>query len=151
MASVSSDPLLISMRSQGAREQNSLTTAVCNSDVIIPDVGKTRIRIQLRCCPSVPISFKMRKISTPPTRSYRTSSLLLRKSLRRQFSTALRWKEQTMLIEADIIKAKILQIGQGRSVSRPAIYQRIGQFPLLYPFNIILKPTFVKYFLSVYS
>lgn len=40
MASVSSDPLLISMRSQGAREQNSRTTAVCNSDVIIPDVEK---------------------------------------------------------------------------------------------------------------
>lgn len=122
MASVSSDPLLISMRSQGAREQNSLTTAVCNSDVIIPDVEKTRIRIQLRCCPSVPISLKMRKISTPPTRSYRTSSLLLRKSLRRQFSTALR--KQTRLDDADrgrYNKSKDIA-DRTRSISVPAGY-----------------------------
>lgn len=59
--------------------------------------------------------------------------------------------DQTTLIEADIIKAQILQIGQGRSVSRPAIHKRIGQFLLLYPFSHILELTFVKYFLSVYS
>ena len=154
MASVSSDPLLISMRSQGAREQNSLTTAVCNSDVIIPDVEKnknTNLVAVLSFCTyiiknaeNLHTAYTFVPYEQSPFTEIPEAPIFYRFEVENKL-------DQTMLIEADIIKAKILQIGQGRSVSRPAIYQRIGQFPLLYPFNHILKSTFVKYFLSVYS